>query len=158
MPRATASTELVYKELKSCPGGFVKLRRMTYGERLHRQDIAMAMSMESDQKAKTAQVNLETAQTKVAEFELGACIADHNLEDENGRKLDFHLPRDVSQLDGRTGEEIGTYIDELHDWEADLPNSEPPSIGSSTAVDNGATSDGVPRTSPSLTQPPPSSP
>jgi hypothetical protein len=132
MPVATVSTELVYKELKSCPGGFVKLRRMTYGERLHRQDIAMMMSMESDQKAKTAQVNLEQSQTKVAEFELGACISEHNLEDENGRSLDFHLPRDVHNLDGRVGEEIGTYIDELHDWEADLPNSEEKSTGSST--------------------------
>jgi hypothetical protein len=132
MPRATVSTEPERFELNTLPEGFVVLRRMSYGERLHRQDMAMQMSMTADQRKKTAEMNVTPTQTLVAQFELATCVVDHNLEDESGRKLNFHTATDCAQLDGRIGEEIGNLIDTLHDWEADLPNSEAKSDGSST--------------------------
>ena len=46
MPRATADViTAVHLDLKSCAGGFVKLRRLTYGQKLHRQSMAMKMAM-----------------------------------------------------------------------------------------------------------------
>ncbi len=131
MPRATVSTEPERFDLASLPEGWVLLRRMSYGERLHRQDMAMQMSMEADQRKKTAQMNVTPAQTAVANFELKTCVIDHNLEDESGRKLDFKNPLDCAQLDGRIGEEIANFIDTMHDWEVQLPNSEVRSVSSS---------------------------
>ena len=122
MPRATVSTQPEHFELSSCPEGWVELRRMSYGERLHRQDMAMQMSMDADTRKKTASMNVTPAQTQVAAFELKTCVVDHNLEDESSRKLNFHSLVDCQQLDGRIGEEIAELINTMHDWETDLPN------------------------------------
>jgi hypothetical protein len=135
MPRATVSMEPKRIDLKSLPGGWIELRRMSYGERLHRQDLAMAMSMEADSKTKTTSLDIQATQTAVAQYELATAVVDHNLEDDTGRKLDFRNKTDFANLDGRIGEEIGDHIDEMHDWDADLPNSASRSIGSSTASD-----------------------
>jgi hypothetical protein len=96
---------------------------MSYGERLHRQDIAMQMSMEADQRKKTASMNVTPTQTEVAAFELKTCVVEHNLEDESGRVLNFSSPVDCQLLDGRIGEEIAQLIETIHDWDTDLPNS-----------------------------------
>jgi hypothetical protein len=96
---------------------------MSYGERLHRQDLAVSMQMEADTKTRKTEMNVKQMQTAVAQFELSTCIVDHNLEDENDKKLNFKNPLTFSQLDGRIGEEIARYIEEMHDWESTLPNS-----------------------------------
>jgi len=96
---------------------------MSYGERLHRQDIAMQMSMQADNKGKTASMSVTPTQTQVAAFELQTCVVEHNLEDESGRTLNFHSAIDCQLLDGRIGEEISSLIDTMHDWDTDLPNS-----------------------------------
>ena len=131
MPRATVSTEPEFFELKSCPEGWIKLRRMSYGERLHRQDMAVQMSVQQDSRQRTAQMDITPTQTAVSAFELKTCVVDHNLEDESGRKLNFSSEQDCSQLDGRIGEEISQYIEEMHDWSITLPNSERPSVPAS---------------------------
>jgi len=95
--------------------------------------MAMSMSMQTDQRSKTAEMNVTPTQTKVSQFEFRTCIVDHNLEDEGGRKLNFTNPRDFDLLDGRVGEEIGNLIDELHNWGDELPNSEKPSASASSA-------------------------
>jgi hypothetical protein len=105
---------------------------MSYGERLHRTDMAMAMSMESDSRTKTSELNIKATQTAVAQFEFSVAIVDHNLEDENDRKLDFRNSADVGQLDGRIGEEISDLIEKMHDWDTDLPNSAPKSTAESS--------------------------
>jgi hypothetical protein len=132
MPRATVSTEPIRVDLKSCPGGWVTLRRMSHGQMLHRQDIAMALQMQQDRRSKTASMEVKQMQTEVGLFELKTCIVDHNLEDESGRKLNFSAPVDAGQLDGRIGAEIATKIEEMHDWETELPNSNTSSEGSSS--------------------------
>jgi hypothetical protein len=120
-------------DLKSLEGGYVKLRRMSYGERLHRTDIAMTMSMQQDQRAKTGKMEIKQAQTSVGEFEFKTCIVDHNLEKEDGQPLNFKNGVDFSLLDGRVGEEISALIEEMHDWEATHPNSNEKSTPSSSA-------------------------
>jgi hypothetical protein len=123
MPKATVSVEPEMHSLKSCEGGWVKLRRMSYGERLHRTDIAMTMSMQQDQRAKTGKMEIKQAQTQVGAFEFSTCVVDHNLEKDDGQPLNFKNGQDFALLDGRIGEEISALIEEMHDWEATLPNS-----------------------------------
>jgi hypothetical protein len=126
MPRATISDDIVHKELKTCPGGYVKLRRMTYGDWLRRNDMAMAL--EIDQKSKKGDVSMQGAD--VANFEFAKCVVEHNLEDADGRLLNFNRGQDVQRLDPKIGNEIGSYIDELHNFDAEetgLGNESEPS-------------------------------
>lgn len=133
MPKATVSVEPEEFSLKSCEGGWVKLRRMSYGERLHRSDIAMTMSMQQDNRAKTGKMEIKQAQTSVGKFEFATCIVDHNLEKDDGAPLNFKNDLDFALLDGRIGEEISAKIEDMHDWETNLPNSGEKSTPSSSA-------------------------
>jgi hypothetical protein len=124
MPRATNNiSDLVHVDLTSCPGGFVDLRRMTYGQYLHRQQMAMDMKMETGtKKGAGASMDINMAQDKVAAYEFKTCIAAHNLEDENGQPLDFSSPVAVQILDVRIGQEIGDAIDGMSDYKEVLGN------------------------------------
>lgn len=144
MPRATLSTKPKRFELKSLPEGYVLLRRMTYGERLHRQDIAMSMSMQQERRTQTASMEIKQAQTKVGEFELATCIVEHNLEKDDGSLLNFKNGMDFQLLDGAVGEEIASYIEDMHNWENDLPNSSEKSADSSSATDGVPQADNLP--------------
>lgn len=117
MPRATVSTEAVRIDLKTCPpDGYVILKRMAYGEWLHRQDIAFGMQIEmADKKNSSKKADIDIANKVVAEFEFGKCIVDHNLEDENGNKLNFQAIGTLDRLDPTIGSEIGAAINELHE-------------------------------------------
>jgi hypothetical protein len=135
MPKATTSTKPQRFELSSCPGGFVELKRMTHGQRLHRQDISMNIMATQDQRSRTAEMNIAPTQTRVAQYEFQVCIVSHNLEkDDEGTLFNFDSPADFAALDPRIGEEISSYIETLHDWQASLPNSESRSIVPSTVV------------------------
>lgn len=123
MPRATLSMVPQEFALKSCPGGYVKLRRMSHGEMLHRQDIAMTMSMQQDQRSRTAQMDVKQSQTAVGRFEFATCIVGHNLTKDDDSPFNFKNDTDFQLLDGRIGEEIASYIEEMHDWEVAFPNS-----------------------------------
>jgi hypothetical protein len=74
---------------------------------------------------------LEAANRKVTEFEFANCVVEHNLEDADGQPLDFKQAWVVHTLDPRVGEEISTYIDELNQFEASLPNSSNGSVHAS---------------------------
>ena len=131
MPRAVVDFNDTSKEdLKSCPGGYVVLRRMSYGHKLQRQAMAVQMDMKGQGKSAEASVRTET--TKVAVFEFGHCIVDHNLEDMEGRKLDFTKSSDVIQLDPRIGEEIDVLIGEMNNFE-ETDEMENLSVGSEQA-------------------------
>lgn len=115
MPRATVQTETIRKELKTLEGAFVELRTMSFGEYLHRRDLAVKMSMEGA--SRDSKVSIETIQQTVAAYELKTCVVDHNLEDETGRKLQLSNPMDFNRLDPKVGQEISRYIDELNTFD-----------------------------------------
>jgi hypothetical protein len=146
MPRATISTEATRYDLKSLPGGWVDLRRMSYGERLHRQDIAMTMQLQGDDRRRQqgARMEIKQAQTAVASFELSTCIVAHNLERADGTPMNFKSPMDIDQLDGMIGEEIGALIEEMHNWEMSHPNSSEKSDASFSAKDKALQVDSQP--------------
>lgn len=116
MPRAVANLEeTTREELKSCPGGFVVLRRMTYGQKLERQSMAMQMGISGN--GKSAEMGVSMMQQQSAAFEFRHCIVDHNLEDENDQKLDFNNPVNVFRLHPRIGEEIEMLISDMNNFE-----------------------------------------
>src|SRR6266568_2556750 len=119
VPRATISTEPQHHDLKTCPGGFVELRRMSYGELMTSQDMAMNIS-----------------RAAVEEYQFRTCVVGHNLMDENDRVLDFKRKEDVHLLDGNVGQEISRLIGNIHDWQKNFPNSETPSANGSSADGN----------------------
>lgn len=117
MPRATTTgQETERHELKTCPGGWVELRRLTYGESLKRRQLSSIMRVEGgkDKNAALAGV-IEASNARVTEFEFGSCIVDHNLEDDDGNKLNFKNVAHIHMLDPRIGDEIGQHIDRMHE-------------------------------------------
>jgi len=119
VPRAVVDlSETERHELKSAPpDGFVVLRRMSYGHKLQRQ--AMAVQMDMKGQGKTAEASVRTETTKVAVFEFGHCIVDHNLEDVDGRKLDFTRAADVIKLHPQVGDEIDALIGDMNNFDTE---------------------------------------
>lgn len=125
MPRATVNQDTNRKELKSCPGGYVELRTLSFHEMQMRQDIAARMYQEQQvgdirkQKQETIRGYFEIMNVAVTEFEFRNCIVDHNLEDENGAAIDFTRPMQAWRLDPKIGAEIARYIDSLNQEDED---------------------------------------
>lgn len=103
------------KDLKSCPGGFVIVRRMNYGEKLYRNNIATRMLMSANKDSKDFQGELDMQTEEVAYWEFANLIVEHNLTDEKEQPLNFKNRDHVRRLAGPVGDEIGQIIDE---WNA----------------------------------------
>lgn len=119
MPRAVVDVTPTHHDLKSCPEGYVELRRMTYSEWLHRGDISMLMQVEMEEQKGKGKARGRTADMKlqnqaVTNYEFTRCVVGHNLTDENDKPLDFSNRRTLEVLDPRIGNEIGELINELH--------------------------------------------
>lgn len=119
MPRATVSTETIRHSLNSLPGGFVELRQLSWAEMMKRRDIASRMYADvSTGKGAATQETIrqymEVVNVAIMEFEFKNCIVDHNLEDDNGNKLDFSNPMALSILNPKVGSEIDRYIEALN--------------------------------------------
>jgi hypothetical protein len=133
MARATVLQTTERFELKTVPsvdgeeGGWIELRRMSYGEKMSKDAEAMKMRFDmsnavaSGSKNVGAEVNLVNVIATLIEF--GKCIVDHNLTDEHDRKLDFKNAADVRRLDPRVGQEISELIGEMNDFEVHATTS-----------------------------------
>lgn len=114
-------------ELTSCPGAYVVLRQMTYGEWQRRSDLVSRISIETaNQKDRRSRgtvrdlvQRVDTQSMEVALFEFKTCIIEHNLEDESGRTLQLGNRMDLERLDPRIGREIGKLIDDMNSWDDD---------------------------------------
>jgi hypothetical protein len=115
MPKATVNIESQRFELKTCEGGFVELKVMSYGEYLRRRDLISKMSFKGQ--GKNTEAVMEMVNEQLTLFEFSKCIVDHNLEDDGGTKLDLTKAHALQRLDPRIGEEISTYIDRLNKWD-----------------------------------------
>jgi hypothetical protein len=144
MPRATTSQETQRFDLESAPpDGFVVLKKMSYGDYLKRRDMAMKMGVSGFRKGSgDEKIDIDMIQEAVTLFEFKTCIVDHNLEDDNGRKLSLSEPFDFNQLDSRIGDEISTLIDTF------IKFDEPKSLGG--VSDRGETDNTVPSNSESV--------
>ena len=121
MPKASADTsETQTLELKSCEGGFVKARRLTYGEKIVRRSMTASMKIEGGKnrnKDFAGEMQLITEQSTAYDFQ--HCILDHNLfkDEAEEQKFDFTKLADIRQLDPRIGEEIDTWLSELNNFD-----------------------------------------
>lgn len=129
MPRAVVNiNDIQTYKLKSCPpDGEVTLRRMTYGQKLSRQQNAVKTTVEQQKGSRNSKMNLDMLQHAATLFDFRACVVEHNLEDDNGQKLNLTLATDIDRLDPRVGEEIAKRIDEMNNFEDDLEESDFPS-------------------------------
>lgn len=115
MPRATVQQDNTHRfELKTCPEGFVVLRQLSYGQMLERRAMGANLRIEAKRGKKDVAGEMALMQKIVTEYEFRHCVVDHNLEDEDGRKLDFGSPGDLAKLDPRVGSEIDKYINKLN--------------------------------------------
>src|SRR4051794_31335282 len=123
MPVGTVTQELIHKDLKSLPpDGFVKLKQLSFDQLLERRDKAMKMKMEAKQnrkKSDKALIEFESAMQWARFFEFSNCIADHNIQDDQGQLLNFSNPITLKILDPKVGAEIEKYIEELNMDEED---------------------------------------
>jgi hypothetical protein len=125
MPIATANlAPEEKKDLKTCPGGWVVLRRMTYGQKLDRMKHVGKLSVDMRGKGKGTKGEMEMLQKGSTIYDFQACIVEHNLEknigtDENPNIVPMNLKTmvDIDALDPRIGEEISSLIDELNNFE-----------------------------------------
>lgn len=119
MPRATVSQEPERFDLKTAPpDGFIVLRKMAWGEWLTRRDMGMHMAMKAGgRKTDDSKIDIDVVQAAVTRYEFQKCVVDHNLEDENGTKLNLGTKQDFDRLDPRIANEIETIIKNLHEWD-----------------------------------------
>lgn len=128
MPKAVVNiSDTESFKLRSLDGGEVTLRRMTYGQKLSRQQNAVKTTVEQSKGSRNSKMNLDMLAHASTIFDFRACIVDHNLEDENGQKLNLTNPTDIDRLDPRVGEEIAKYIDQMNNFEDDLEDADFPS-------------------------------
>ncbi len=122
MPVATVNPEdIAHYDLKSLAGGYVEIRRMSYGAWLKRQEMAMQMKIHGTDKRNT-ETELTSMQRAVTQYELAQCIVNHNLTDANEHPLDFRAPHTIDVLHPKVGNELAGYIADLHEFEDDLGN------------------------------------
>lgn len=100
------------------PDGYVIVRRMNYGEKLIRSNMAAKFLMSSPTKdSKDFQGQLDMQTEEVAYWDFAHLVVEHNVQDLDGRTLNFQNRNDVRKLDGAVGEEIGRKIDEFQNPE-----------------------------------------
>jgi hypothetical protein len=120
MPKAISNTSDTQRfELKSCPEGYVVVRRLTYGEKLQRRAMVSNFKINAGKgKDFSGEMNLVNEQATVFDFQ--RCIIEHNLEkDDEGTALNFANIADIRLLDPKVGEEIDELLSKLNNFEDD---------------------------------------
>lgn len=118
MPKATVSTDTVRYHLVTLPSAYVDLRRLSFGEKQARTDMAMKMAFQGGG-GEAASAIAEMSAAEVAFFEFSRCIVDHNLflDDDEEDKMDFNKRSHFESLDPRIGDEIDAKISEMNNFD-----------------------------------------
>lgn len=122
MPVASVSDIPEHFNLKTLPEGYVKIRRMSYGEKVARIDKATKQEMTGNKRS--AKVTVETFNRLLTQMDFASCIVEHNLEwvDKDGHLHPFDFKNDnaaLERLDPRIAEEINNYIDKINGFVED---------------------------------------
>lgn len=142
MPKATISTEGTRVDLRSCPDGYVIIRQLGFGQMLKRRDMIARYSQEFSARNNGPQrVDISIMQEASRRYDFANCIADHNLEDDNGNKLNFSNPLTIDALDPKIAAEIEREIDKLNLEDFDADTFTMPSASSSTEIGSGLQAD-----------------
>lgn len=121
MPRATVNTEVQTFQLKTCEGGYIKAKPLSYGQKKSRADASGHMWAELLEKGGLGnRMNLDTITRAATLFDFQNCIVEHNLEDDNGRPLNFDNDGTLDILDPRVGDEIEAHLATLNGDDTDM--------------------------------------
>lgn len=135
MPLAVVMSKPERHDLKTCPGGYVMVRRMSFGEKMTRRGFNSKMDLEMTRGSRSAKSTVDLFNEQMEMYDFSHCIAEHNLtklvnkntglpcdaDDPDAVEvpLDFTKPSDVKLLAGPIAEEIGTVMDKLNNFEED---------------------------------------
>lgn len=122
MPKATASiAEPEHHDLKTLPEGYVVLRRLTYGQKLERKAMASVASAETGGRGKNMKLQMAMVNEQATLYDFTHCLVDHNLEGDDGQKLNLADVTVIKSLDPRIGDEIEQLMDRMNNFEEDDP-------------------------------------
>lgn len=140
MPRATVNADGTKVDLRTCPGGYVVLRQLSFGQMLKRRDMAAKYMQEFQPGTRdaTQRITIDILNEASRKYDFAHCIVDHNLEDEKGTKLDFSNSMTLDVLDPKIAAEIEDEIDKLNLTDFDEENFTTPSESSLTVIGNGS--------------------
>lgn len=118
MPFAGTSTEVTHHELKTVEGGWIKVRRMTYGQKLERQNM-LKLGIDMNSRTKDVKGELAMANKEATYLDFKNCVVDHNLfkDPDETQKVNFASRLDIDFLDPRVGEEIDTILNKINNFE-----------------------------------------
>jgi hypothetical protein len=116
MPRATVDASSTTKfDLKSLADAYVVMRKQTYGERQRRADIVTRVTMQAaEQRGAPDVMQMDVRNLDVTLFDFRTSIIEHNLEDADGRALNFQNSNDLENLDPQVGDEIESLIRDMN--------------------------------------------
>lgn len=124
MPIATASAEPQRFDLKTLPDAYVCIRRMTHGEKIHRQGLVNKAKFSHKRGTRDTSIEMEIINEHVTLYTWAKVITEHNLEyltnssdPTSAARLDFSKPEHVRMVDGQVAEEINTHIDSIVNFE-----------------------------------------
>jgi len=116
MPVVVVSEDVVHFDLKTVDGGYVKIKQMSYGQKIYRSGLTGSMKVLKDNKSDYAgELAMETA--KITEWDFANLIAESNLEVAEGVPYNFGNKDHLRKLPAKVGDEIGKYIDEVNSFE-----------------------------------------
>lgn len=118
MPNATVNFDTERHDLKTLPGGFVELKRMSYGQVVERRSM-LKLSVAQTKGSKDFKGEMAMANREITMFEFKVCIVNHNLTDANDRQLNLGGQMDFTSLDPRVGQEIESLISDMNNFEDD---------------------------------------
>jgi len=121
MPKAVANLEGKKFDLETLPGGFVVLRKLSYGELLTRRNLGLGVNAPFRRDTEEVDFQLQMDQSASRFFEFAHMILDHNLEDENGKPLNMNSAADVQRLDPAVAQEIEEYMNDLNTMDEEAP-------------------------------------
>jgi len=109
-------------ELNSVEGGTVTVRPLSYGQKKVRADMATRMyaEMETEGGTRDNRMYLDTLNRATTLYDFKNCIVDHNLEDDQGRQLNFSMDATLDILDPRVGTEIEKILAKINGDDEEL--------------------------------------
>ena len=144
MPKATVSTQAVRHDLETLPDGYIMVKQLSHGQKLHRADIAARLSYETAPQNRAQKRNgkarqdtpsktdIELLQLAARQFEYTHMIVEHNLEEDNGQLFDFGDVTSFDRLAPQIGEEIDDILDSTNAGTVDKENFQQRSEHAST--------------------------
>jgi hypothetical protein len=147
MPKATANAKDTHRlDLKTLEGGYIIARRLTYGEKQRRMQIAAGQSIETNARnnGRADRVDVVIHNFDIQFYDFSKCIVEHNLtkDDADTQLINFKSIADFEILDDKIGAEIETFLDSINNEDSEQERDEFKSVddesGSNESVDSGS--------------------